>query len=75
MYSVDTGKITSLMIEQKLCGRDLATKAGITPTTASKIIRGVCKSNTKTIGKIAQALGVKGATLILDNAAQSKEMI
>ena len=68
MYELDTQKIASLMFEKALCGRDLAIQAGITPTTASKIIRGTTKSNAKTIGKLAQALGVKGEELILKEA-------
>ena len=75
MYDLDTDKIKEVMLAQKICGRDLAIKAGITPTTATKIIRGVTKSNLKTIGKIAEALGVKGSTLIRSNSAQMKEPI
>lgn len=73
MYTIDTGKIAELMMRNKICGRDLARAAGITPATASKIIRGLQRSNLKTIGKIAEVLRVDGATLIALNRAGEKK--
>lgn len=65
MIVIDGKKIQQLMFAKKICGRDLAALAQITPTTASKLIRGKTNPNPKTIGKLASALGVRGEDLIL----------
>ena len=68
MFEVDTRKIASLMFDRQLTVRSVSTIARLTPTTTSKIIRGKVTPNAKTIGKLAQALGVKGEDLILKEA-------
>ena len=65
MFELDTKKIASLMFEKKLTVREVSAQAQLSPTTTSKLIHGKNYSNAKTVGKLAQALGVKGEELIL----------
>ncbi|MBQ3444335.1 MAG: helix-turn-helix transcriptional regulator [Selenomonadaceae bacterium] len=69
MYELDTRKIASLMFDRQLTVRSVSTIARLTPTTTSKIIRGKVTPNAKTIGKLAQALGVKGEELLKKEVA------
>lgn len=65
MFELDTGKIASLMFDKQLTVREVSEQARLTPTTTSRLIRGKAKPNAKTVGKLAQALGVNGADIIV----------
>ena len=64
MFELDGKAIRGLLLEKKMTLRDMARKASITETTAQKIARGGARTNAKTAGKVADALGVD-AKLIL----------
>lgn len=65
MFELDAVKIRRLMFAAKFDPATLAKKAGISPPTAAKVIRDGAKVNFSIVGKIADALGVDGNTLII----------
>lgn len=64
MFEMNTRKIACLMFDKQLNIRELAAQARLTPTTTSKLIRGKARPTAKTVGKLAQALGVNGEDII-----------
>ena len=59
MFEFDGKAIRSLMLERQMTIRDVAKSAGVTETTAAKIIHGKAHSaNGRTLSKIAAAFGV-----------------
>lgn len=69
MFELDSSAIRSLLIERRMTIRELAQRADITETTAARLTREGSKSNAKTLGKVATALGVGGNELILSSKA------
>ncbi len=65
MFKLDERKIRNLMFTLQLSGRALAKKAGLTPKTLGNLIRGKAKANARSVGKLAQALGVNGEEIII----------
>ena len=61
---IDKIKLQLLLAEKELSAKDLAEMAEISPQTISKIIK-KGRSKPKTIGKIAKALGVEPAELVV----------
>ncbi len=61
---IDKIKLQLLLAEKELSAKDLAEMAEISPQTISKIIKNG-RSKPKTIGKIAKALGVEPAELVV----------
>ena len=57
MFELDGVAVRSLLVERQMTLRDFAKNAGITETTAAKVSRGA-KTNARTAGKVANALGV-----------------
>ena len=64
MFEIDGKTIRGLLLEKKMTLRELAKAASITETTAQKISRGGARTNAKTAGKVADALGVNARTII-----------
>lgn len=64
MFELDGAAIRSLLVAQQMTLRDLSKAAGINPTTARKVMRGDVRTNAKTAGKIAQALGVSADRIL-----------
>lgn len=58
MFELDGKAIRGLLLERKMTLRAMARTAGVSETTAQKIARGGAKTNAKTAGKVADALGV-----------------
>ena len=58
MFELDGKAIRSLLIERQMTIRELAQRADVTETTAQKVTRGNAKTNARTTGKVANALGV-----------------
>ena len=65
MFEIDAGEVRRLMFATKFSTLDLANNAGISRTTAAKVIRDGAKVNFNIVGKIADALNVDGNNLIL----------
>ena len=64
MFELDGKTIRGLLLEKKMTLRELAKAASITETTAQKISRDGARTNAKTAGKVADALGVDARTII-----------
>ena len=64
MFELDSKAIRGLLLEKKWTIRDYAKAASITETTAQKISRGGARTNAKTAGKVADALGVAPHAII-----------
>lgn len=66
MFEFDSKVIRSLMLERQMTIRDVAKSAGVTETTAAKIIHGKTNSaNGRTLSRIANAFGVSADKILL----------
>ena len=65
MLEIDAEKIRNLMFQSKLSISDLAKAAGISKTTAARVIRNGAKTTFVIVGKLANAFKVDGNVLIL----------
>ena len=64
MYMTDGNIVRKLMLEQNLTMRELSEKAGVTETTASRFFHADARTHSKTVNKIAAALGVKPVQIL-----------
>ena len=66
MFTIDAGKIRSLMFEHEVSGvYDLAKKAQINAVTAARVLKDGATASTKTIAALAKLFGLNGEELIL----------
>lgn len=66
MFTIDAGKIRSLMFEHEVSGvYDLARKAKINNLTAARVLKDGATATTKTIAALAKFFNVNGNDLIL----------
>ena len=66
MFTVDAGKVRSLMFEHEVSGvYDLARKAKINNLTAARVLKDGATATTKTIAALAKFFNVNGNDLIL----------
>lgn len=66
MFTIDAGKIRSLMFEHEVSGvYDLARKAKINTVTAARVLKDRATASTKTIAALAKFFNVNGNDLIL----------
>lgn len=66
MFFIDAEKIRRLMFETKFSTLDLAINAGISTSTAAKVIHDNAKVSVSVLRKLADAFNVDGNTLILN---------
>nr|DAQ58772.1 MAG TPA: Regulatory protein [Caudoviricetes sp.] len=59
-------KLQLIMARKEVGVRELATKASISAAAVSKCVRGITKPSIKSLGKIANALGVDVEEIIED---------
>lgn len=64
-HEIDTVKLLTIMLVLDLDAKTLARKAEIAETTACKVMCGLGKLSTRTLERIAEALGVDEEMLIL----------
>lgn len=65
MLVIDSNAVRSLMIEQQVTATDLANRVdGLSKVTVANLARRDTRSTTATIGRLAQALGVKPETFL-----------
>ena len=64
MLQIDSEKIRNLMIERKLTVTEIAQKSNLQATTISCISRYDKKVTPKTVGKLADGLGIDPNSLI-----------
>jgi transcriptional regulator with XRE-family HTH domain len=62
----DPAKIRRLRYASGLAGKDLAARAGVSPTYYSQIERGTCNASARALGLIAAALGCSPLDLMPD---------
>lgn len=66
MFTIDAGKIRSLMFEHEVSGvYDLARKAKINSLTAARVLKDGATATTKTIAALAKLFGVDFNEIIL----------
>jgi len=66
MPRVDGEKLTTLRERRFLSHRDLAKRAGVSPTTVLNLEAGRVEAQRRTVRKLAEALGVDPAELVED---------
>lgn len=63
---IDIRKLQVEMARKEMNVQDLASKAGLSFSVIAKYVRGCTRPSTKSIGKIARALGVDVTEIIED---------